>query len=175
MKRFVFTYLILLVFSELYSQNNNSIKESCIEDGIKITSDVVKVNPEEVLEKYLNMPVYKIYLKVDDNEVIEFGPAKSDLIKVFGEQKENKDFYCLKNIAGLNFAAIQALSNTISDLQNRLAIMEESQDLLNKQTADLSELQNQVLDLTSSIEELKQQNTDLQSALNDLKVEISTK
>ncbi len=175
MRNAIITVIIILAATNIYSQQNNLIDNNCTNIGLNITSDSEVINSENLLNKYLDMPIYKIYLKTDGNEVVEFGPSKADLTKIFGNKNGDKGYYCLNNLAGLNFAAIQALNEKTNNLQNTMMNLEAMQASVANATADFIELQNQMIELTGTIDELKQKNSELENTINDLRVEMKTK
>ena len=107
MKNFAMIVLLMFGFTVAHSQNNNLIEPNCPESGLGVTAESEQVNSDILLDKYLDMPIYKMYLKNGDNEAVEFGPSKTDLTKIFGGKNGDKGYYCLNDLPGLNFAAIQ--------------------------------------------------------------------
>ncbi len=172
MRNYILIVLVLFATTNVFSQKNSNKNDNCANSGLNITLESEKINSEQLLDNFINMPIYKIYLKNGDNEAIEIGPSKDDLMKIFGGKNGDKGYYCLNDLAGLNFAAIQALNEKTNNLQNTLSALEAMQNMMNGQTADFMELQNQLIELSGVIEELKQKNIELENTINDLRGEI---
>jgi len=143
--------------------------------GIKNVDNATKIDPQEVLDKYEKTNIYKIYIDEHNEEIIKIGPANSDLGKSFSEKLANNKQYHLNDLSGINYAGIKALYTLSIDLNEKISLLEESQNIISKQAADLAEMQNNLLRLMGEIEELKQANTDLKNDLNNFKIEINTK
>jgi len=170
---FLILFLTVLTnFSFSQVANTDTLTKNTI--GIYDISNAKEINPTDILIKYQAIKVYKLNESKNETEILRFGPSNADLIKLFTENKNGSPII-IDDLSGINFAAIKALLNTYSMLENSVMQFEESQEIINRQTADMADMQNNLLQLLGEIEELKQKNIDIANDLENFKMEINTK
>ena len=141
--------------------------------GLYDISKAEIIEPNDILNKYLEIEVYRLNEKKNETEIIKIGPANADLVKFFSEN--NGSSVLINDLSGINFAAIKALQKTSQEMEHGTMQFEELQEIVNRQFADMTEMQNNLLQLMGEIEELKQKNIDLANDLENFKMEINTK
>ncbi|MBI9067913.1 MAG: hypothetical protein JEZ09_11520 [Salinivirgaceae bacterium] len=173
MKNLLLIFLLTIISYFAFSQEEKIDSTRYYYQGLFKVSDAEKIDPTDILLKYSTIEVYKKNEIKDKTETVKIGPAYDDLIKLFAGNNKDRSPVFIHNLSGLNFAAIKALQKASLKLEDNVLQLEESQEIINKQTADIADMQNNLLQLMGEIEELKQKNIDMANDLDNFKMEIN--
>ena len=165
-------FISFILFSVLHSLNaqNQEVAPDCISSGINISENAGKIDALDLLKLYHDFDIYRILLENEDNQALQFGPSRIDIKNVFGKEIPDGDTYCLKDLPGLNFAAIVALEKLSTELLEKQEELEENQRFFEQQAIDMNALHNQLLEISGIMEELKIKNEELQNSIDELRM-----
>jgi 3-polyprenyl-4-hydroxybenzoate decarboxylase len=128
---------------------------------------VEDANIQNTAMRYNYISVKKVVNVSNDSIIVYYMPVNSELIEQFVQKKGKHIVF--KNIEGLNFAAIKSLTETISNMQNSIDILEKNIELTIQQSADIEELKRKITDMNMVIENLNEKNTELENTIFELK------
>ena len=153
MKKHVLMLLLTITNVFLFAQVNNI--------------QVEDANIQNTAMRYNYISVKKVVNVSNDSIIVYYMPVNSELIEQFVQKKGKHIVF--KNIEGLNFAAIKSLTETISNMQNSIDILEKNIELTIQQSADIEELKRKITDMNMVIENLNEKNTELENTIFELK------
>jgi len=106
-------------------------------------TDIVGVQPEEVLAKVMNLPISTWHYKGDATSVQHLGPMAQDFAATFGLGADDRHIAPL-DVAGVSLAAIQALHREVSQKDSAIQDLQRRNADLEKRLADLEALVNRL-------------------------------
>jgi Chaperone of endosialidase len=104
-------------------------------------TDIVAVQPEDILAKLSRLPLATWRFKHDENKATHLGPMAQDFSAIFGLGYDDKHIKAL-DVAGVSLAAVQALNHQVS-----------------AKDAEISELKSRIETLEKMVQGLAQQAT----------------
>jgi len=106
-------------------------------------TDIVGVEPEEVLAKVASLPIATWHYKGDEASVQHLGPMAQDFAAAFGLGPDDRHIAPL-DAAGVSLAAIQALYHKVSEKDAAIQELQKRNADLEKRLADLEALVNRL-------------------------------
>lgn len=107
-----------------------------------IKKEINKVNADDILEQLLQLDIYTWQYKTDDN-ITHLGPMAEDFGELFHLGKDNTHL-APGDMGGIAFAAIQSLSEKVTDRDQKISELE-------KENAELSERLERLENLVGSM------------------------
>lgn len=107
-----------------------------------IKKEINKVNADDILEQLLQLDIYTWQYKTDDN-ITHLGPMAEDFGELFHLGKDNTHL-APGDMGGIAFAAIQSLSEKVTDRDQKISALE-------KENAELSERLERLENLVGSM------------------------
>jgi hypothetical protein len=101
-------------------------------------TDILTVNPEDVLTKLAALPIATWRYKSDAPSVRHLGPMAQDFAAVFGLGDDERRIAPL-DVAGVSLAAVQALHQEVTEKNARIAELESRIEALERLIASLPE------------------------------------
>jgi Chaperone of endosialidase len=122
-----------MIISGTLTQNSDRTTET----------DIVGVEPEEVLAKVASLPISTWHYKGDEASVQHLGPMAQDFAAAFGLGPDDRHIAPL-DAAGVSLAAIQALNRKVSEKDTAIQELRKRNADLEKRLADLEALVNRL-------------------------------
>jgi hypothetical protein len=128
----------------LGTTGNLTISGSLTQNSDRTTkTDIVDVQPDEVLAKVASLPISTWHYKGDASSVQHLGPMAQDFAAAFGLGPDDRHIAPL-DAAGVSLAAIQALNRKVSEKDAAIQDLQKRNADLEKRLADLEAMVNRL-------------------------------
>jgi hypothetical protein len=119
------------------SAGNMTISGTLTQNSDRTTkSDILDVQPQEILAKVADLPISTWHFKGDAPEVRHLGPMSQDFAAAFGLGPDNRHISPL-DAAGVSLAAVKALHQEVTEKQAAIDALQKRNADLEKRLADL--------------------------------------